>query len=87
MPWEEYTYEDREEQLHRLPQGVDAWNRWRQDHPLVFVGLHHADLFGVNLSGYNLSRAYLTGINLSGANLSGAVLDTRRTASCHADEG
>ncbi len=53
-----------------LRQGVDAWNRWRQQQPAgQFIDLSEA-----SLSGINLRSADLVGMNLSNAGLSGADL-------------
>jgi TIR domain/Pentapeptide repeats (8 copies) len=76
-----------EEHLARLQQGVEAWNRWRDEHPeirpdltsadlaeadLTRVNLAEADLAGANLAAANLCKVNLTGANLAGANLTGA---------------
>ena len=65
--------------LELIEQGVDAWNRWRAEHPHEHPDLESAYLFerslpGINLSDANLSRACLIGTNLAGADLSGANL-------------
>ena len=66
--------------LELIEQGVDAWNRWRLEHPDELPELESAYLFekplpGINLSHANLSRACLIGANLEGADLSGANLN------------
>jgi uncharacterized protein YjbI with pentapeptide repeats len=53
------------EHLQILKQGVEAWNKWREDDQYITRP---------NLRGANLSRADLRGANLSGADLSGALL-------------
>jgi uncharacterized protein YjbI with pentapeptide repeats len=63
-----------EEQLKILKQGVEVWNRWREENPdeqpaLSGANLSQADLSGANLFGADLSRADLSGAHLSGANL------------------
>jgi uncharacterized protein YjbI with pentapeptide repeats len=78
-----------EEHLARLKQGVEAWNRWRNENrgtqldlsgvDLSEVNLHRANLSGVNLFKANLfkadlSEADLPAVNLPLANLSGANL-------------
>lgn len=65
--------------LELIEQGVDAWNRWRAQHPNACPELESAYLFekslaGINLSQANLSRACLIGANLEGADLTGANL-------------
>ncbi|MCI0399092.1 MAG: toll/interleukin-1 receptor domain-containing protein [Chloroflexi bacterium] len=73
-----------EEHLAILKQGVEVWNRWREDNPSVQPDLSEADLseedfseadlFGVNLNGANLNRANLNKVDLREADLSGADL-------------
>ncbi len=63
-----------EKQLSILRQGVETWNRWREEKPEVRVDLSEADLKQANLIGANLSEADLTGANLTGANLTRADL-------------
>lgn len=58
-----------EEHLEILKQGVDVWNRWREENPDIKPDLRKADLFGAVLKEANLSEA-----NLSGANLDLALL-------------
>ena len=76
-----------EEQLAILRQGVEVWNKWREENPDIKIDLtgailHRAELNDVsfylaNLSGAELTEASLRnadlgGTNLSNANLSGA---------------
>ena len=65
-----------EEQLKRLKQGVDAWNKWRRDNPTVDVKLSNANLIGAELWRANLNGVNLIEANLSLANLSRADLIT-----------
>ena len=65
--------------LELIEQGVDAWNRWREEHPEEYPELESAYLFekslqGINLRGANLKRACLIGANLQNADLAGADL-------------
>ena len=58
-----------EEQLSILKQGVDVWNRWRQEHPETEIELSNANLSGIDLAGAMLSDALLNGARLNGSNL------------------
>ena len=65
--------------LNLLKQGVEVWNRWREENPEIRPDLRQADLREANLdlanlSGANLRRAYLYRANLRQANLCGANL-------------
>jgi hypothetical protein len=67
------------EHLARLKQGVDAWNRWRNQSggtlpDLSRANLYGADLFDVDFHGVDLHGARLDAANLSRANLHGADL-------------
>jgi hypothetical protein len=62
-----------EEHLRILEQGVEVWNRWREENPDIRPDLSAADLSGVNLGGADLSGADLSGADLSEAKLSGAI--------------
>ena len=78
-----------EEHLAILKQGVDVWNKWREEHTevkpqlldadlsqahLSAADLSYADLRAALLSGANLHKAYLKGADLSAALLIGADL-------------
>jgi hypothetical protein len=65
--------------LSLIEQGVEAWNRWRSEHPDVCPDLEAAYLFerslsGINFRNVNLMRACLIGADLSQADLTGANL-------------
>ena len=62
------------EHLAKLKEGVEAWNKWRDEKPGVKADVDGANLSGAKLSDANLSGANLNGANLSDANLSGANL-------------
>ena len=68
-----------QEHLDILKQGVEAWNKWREEHLEIQPDLRDADLTGAQLRKANLSRADLTGVDLRNAylrktNLEGADL-------------
>src|SRR5260221_58983 len=58
-----------QQHLNILKQGVEKWNRWRDEH--TDIG---PDLSGADLSKMNLSEANLHGTNFNGANLHDADL-------------
>jgi len=58
-----------EEHLKILKQGVEAWNKWREENPKVIP-----DLANANLSNADLSDAILADADLSNANLTEADL-------------
>ena len=48
-----------EEHLNILKQGVEAWNKWREEHPDIRPDLPEADLREANLRGADLRKADL----------------------------
>ena len=65
------------EHLKMLKQGVEQWNKWREEHPdeafdLSEAVLGKASLRGADLLGANFSEAVLNGADLSEANLGAA---------------
>jgi uncharacterized protein YjbI with pentapeptide repeats len=72
-----------QEHLDILKKGVDAWNKWRKEHPKIRPALIGADLKEANLSVANLSQANLIGTNLSQAHLSGANLSGANLSQAH----
>ncbi|NEZ65752.1 toll/interleukin-1 receptor domain-containing protein [Leptolyngbyaceae cyanobacterium CCMR0082] len=62
------------EHLKILKQGVDVWNRWREENPSVFPDFIDADLIDAKLCRANLINAFFTGADLSDADLRGADL-------------
>jgi hypothetical protein len=52
-----------------LRQGIEAWNVWRAQNPLVRPDLSGANLSNRDLSQVNFSGALLVGVNLSKTNL------------------
>ena len=62
-----------EEHVALLKQGVEVWNKWREENPDIRPDLSEADLTGANLA----RREPATGADLRGADLSGANLAAR----------
>ncbi len=62
------------EHLQILKQGVEQWNKWREDHPELRPDLGEVDLSGADLREANLSLARLREADLCGADLRGADL-------------
>jgi uncharacterized protein YjbI with pentapeptide repeats len=62
------------EHIKILKQGVDAWNRWRDENPKVRPDLSYADLSKEQLPNVDFQGADLTEAQLSYADLSGAKL-------------
>lgn len=58
------------EHLKILKQGVEVWNKWREDHPDVIP-----DLTGANLQEVNFLESDLEGTSLRDANLKNANLE------------
>jgi uncharacterized protein YjbI with pentapeptide repeats len=59
-----------EEQLSILRQGVNVWNKWREEHPNVEIDLSKASLYEAKLSEVNFRKANLQGAFLESAELS-----------------
>ena len=72
--------------LTGLEKGVDFWNHWRQENPLIKPDLSSAYLREANLSRANLSRANLIGANLSKARLIEADLSSADLSSAYLRE-
>lgn len=62
------------EHLAVLNSGLDAWNRWRQEHPDLRPDLSCASLRHANLQGMNFQNATLSGADCTGANFADADL-------------
>ncbi len=58
-----------QEHVDLLKQGIDAWNKWREQHPAIRPDLCEAILSEGDLNGVNLSKALLEKVELSRANL------------------
>lgn len=63
-----------EEHLKILKQGVEIWNRWREEHPDIKPDLDGADLRRSDLRTANLSETHLSGADLWRADLQEADL-------------
>lgn len=76
------------EQIAKLREGADAWNKWRRDHPEIIPQLRSAILVRADLAGVQLGETDLTGANLGGANLIDANLSraTLANANLHSAE-
>jgi TIR domain/Pentapeptide repeats (8 copies) len=62
------------EHLATLKQGVDVWNRWREQSPHTMPSLIETDLSGLNLAGANLANADLGSCDMRGTSLRKAML-------------
>jgi hypothetical protein len=72
-----------EEHVALLKQGLEVWNKWREENPDISPDLRSPDLRSEDLSGANLSSPDLRSEDLSGANLSGADLSGADLRSAH----
>ncbi len=63
-----------EEHLKILKQGVDVWNRWREQNPEIIPNLSRAELVRADIRRVDLRRAILIEANLRTADLRGANL-------------
>ena len=64
-----------QEHLDILKQGVEVWNKWRENNKIVMPDLNTANLVNEDLHFYELYLTKLNGADLSGANLVGANLN------------
>jgi len=69
-PW----WQPNPEHQAKLAEGVEAWNRWREENPAVVPVLRMADLNQADLQGADLANVDFTRANLYRANLSQARL-------------
>jgi hypothetical protein len=60
------------EHLAKLKEGVEPWNRWRKENPVVQPDLTEANFYQADLNGADLHGAFLDGANLYMAHLRGA---------------
>ena len=63
-----------QDQIAVLHQGVEVWNKWREENPDAFIDLQNAKLMHTNLENANLAEADLRKANLSFANFKNANL-------------
>ena len=63
-------------QIAILSQGVEAWNKWREENPDVLIDLKNAKLMHMNLENANLAKADLKNANLSFTNFKNANLSS-----------
>ncbi len=63
-----------EEHLALLKQGIEVWNKWRDENPEIRPNLKDADLRNADLRNANLIEANLIEANLYGADLRWATL-------------
>jgi len=61
-------------QIAILSQGVEAWNKWREENPDVLIDLKSANLMHMDLENANLVEAELKRANFSFANFKNANL-------------
>ena len=59
-----------EEHFAILKPGVEAWNKWREEHLLILPKLSGADLRGANLTGANVEGAILWSTTFGDVDLS-----------------
>jgi uncharacterized protein YjbI with pentapeptide repeats len=77
-----------QEHYNKLREGVEAWNKWRKEHPDIIPDLERANLGlshleGIDLVGAHLERANLGGAHLEGADLGGAHLERANLLHAH----
>ena len=77
-----------EEHIDILQQGVEVWNRWREQHPtirpdLIRANFSHAYLRNANLSDTDLRRADLSHADLIFVNFVMAKLDGANLSNAH----
>ncbi len=63
-----------QEQLKILRQGVEVWNRWREENPKVGIDLSTTNLRNITLRGAILTKANLYETDFRGASLANALL-------------
>ena len=71
------------EHLELARSGVEAVNKFAQEHPDVPLDLQDADLSGLDLHDARLNVARLAGANLEGANLREARLNAADMRNCN----
>jgi hypothetical protein len=61
-----------QEHYNKLREGVEAWNKWRKEHPDIIPDLDRVNLGLSHLEGIDFHGAHLEGVDLRGAHLEGA---------------
>ena len=74
------------EHFRILKQGVEVWNKWREENPKVEPTLYNVDLKDADLIKINLKDAKLSGANLGKAKLTGANLRYATLAEANLEE-
>lgn len=63
-----------QEYIDIIKQGVEAWNRWRENNPSIRIDLSESDLSGLDLRAADLRETNLRGADLSETELNAANL-------------
>jgi len=58
-----------EEHVKILKQGVDVWNKWREENPDIEPDFDESEFRGMNLNRVNFNRAFLRNTDLTGTEL------------------
>ena len=67
-----------EEHLNKIKQGVDAWNKWREDNPNEVPDLSKADIRGCKLQKINLNVKYVVNCLLTSSYICMAMKNVRK---------
>lgn len=70
-----------QDHLNILKQGIEIWNKWRLENPLMRPDLSGADLRNTELSGVHFGLTNLVEADLSGADLALAQLNSAKLTS------
>lgn len=75
-----------QEHLEILKQGVEIWNRWKEEHIYVEIDLQGVDFHASSLRGVNLGDTDLRNANFSGADLTWSNLNKVDLRDANLDE-